>query len=69
MKEMHNCSTNLSAFYSTNGTNCSISTLQITGDTKLNGLGIECRDLTSSEEGTLIGNITLDIVGMLNDID
>ncbi|KAL5500791.1 hypothetical protein EMCRGX_G012396 [Ephydatia muelleri] len=30
----------------------------------LNGIDIECRDLTSSEAGTLIGNATLDIVSI-----
>lgn len=60
---MHNCSSYLSAVYVGNGTNCSMSTLQITGHSSLTDAIIECRDLTSSVQGALIGNATLDIVG------
>ena len=62
VKGLHHCSSFLNAIYVGNGTNCSSSKLIIIGHSSLNGIDIECRDLTSSEAGTLIGNATLDIV-------
>lgn len=63
-KELHNCSSYINAFYVNNGTNCSTSTLKITAHPILNGIEIECRDLTTSEAGELIGTATLGIVGI-----
>ena len=45
---------------------CQISTLNITGDPRLNGVTAECKDLQSGLPGALIGNFTIKIVGEIS---
>ncbi|KAL5460196.1 hypothetical protein EMCRGX_G033624 [Ephydatia muelleri] len=45
-----------------NGLECNSSVLNITADVSLNGMVVECRDLSTGYPGTLIGNTTINIV-------
>ena len=45
------------------GSACPSSTLNITANQALNGLTIECRDITSGSPGTLIGTGNINIAG------
>ena len=45
------------------GSSCPTSTLNITADPGLNGLVIECRDLSSGLPGTLFGTGNISIIG------
>ena len=58
------CGPNLSAANNNPiGSSCPTSTLNITANPSLNGLVVECRDLSSGSPGTLVGTKNISVVG------